>query len=127
MLRKIPKRISPKLCLTPEIKSEYFRTGECVGIGQTTVQTFEPKGTPYISPSLRHTHIQQNRPIAAQRLFNTFGVWGSVNSVFRFFLWYSLSISQNICSQQQHYMQCQCSGIFLRLWNLDVAGCFDGK
>ena len=29
--------ISPKLCLTPEIKSKYFRTGECVGIGQTTV------------------------------------------------------------------------------------------
>ena len=25
--------ISPKLCLTPEIKSKYFRTGECVGIG----------------------------------------------------------------------------------------------
>ena len=31
------KYISPKLCLTPEIKSKYFRTGECVGIGQTTV------------------------------------------------------------------------------------------
>ena len=29
--------ISPKLCLTPDIKSKYFRTGECVGIGQTTV------------------------------------------------------------------------------------------
>ena len=29
--------ISPKLCLTPEIKSKYFRIGECVGIGQTTV------------------------------------------------------------------------------------------
>ena len=29
--------ISPKLCLTLEIKSKYFRTGECVGIGQTTV------------------------------------------------------------------------------------------
>ena len=29
--------ISPKLCLTPEIKSKYFRTSECVGIGQTTV------------------------------------------------------------------------------------------
>ena len=31
--------ISPKLCLTSEIKSKYFRTGECVGIGQTTVST----------------------------------------------------------------------------------------
>ena len=33
--------ISPKLCLTPEIKSKYFRTGECVGIGQTTVPSGE--------------------------------------------------------------------------------------
>ena len=31
------KYILSKLCLTPEIKSKYFRTGECVGIGQTTV------------------------------------------------------------------------------------------
>ena len=31
--------ISPILCLTPEIKSKYSRTGECVGIGQTTVFT----------------------------------------------------------------------------------------
>ena len=29
--------ISPKLCLTPEIKLKGFRIGECVGIGQTTV------------------------------------------------------------------------------------------
>ena len=29
--------ILPKLCLTPEIKSKYFRIGECVGIGQITV------------------------------------------------------------------------------------------
>ena len=29
--------ISPKLCIMPEIKSKYYRTGECVGIGQTTV------------------------------------------------------------------------------------------
>ena len=29
--------ISLKLCLTLEIKSKDFRTGECVGIGQTTV------------------------------------------------------------------------------------------
>ena len=29
--------ISPKLCLTLEIKSKYFRTGDCVRIGQTTV------------------------------------------------------------------------------------------
>ena len=29
--------ISPKLCLTPKIKLKWFRTGECVGIGQTTV------------------------------------------------------------------------------------------
>ena len=33
--------ISPKLCLTPEIKSKYFRTGECVGIGQITVVSSE--------------------------------------------------------------------------------------
>ena len=40
----LPDRVSnpgpltyAKLCLTPEIKSKYFRTGECVGIGQTTV------------------------------------------------------------------------------------------
>ena len=26
-----------KLCLTPEIKLKYFRIGECVGMGQTTV------------------------------------------------------------------------------------------
>ena len=29
--------ISPKLCLTMEINSKYFGTGECVGIGQTNV------------------------------------------------------------------------------------------
>ena len=34
--------ISPKLCLTPEIKSKYFRIGECVGIGQTTVSLVLP-------------------------------------------------------------------------------------
>ena len=36
--KNVQTHISPKLCLTPEIKSKYFRTGECVGIGQTTVQ-----------------------------------------------------------------------------------------
>ena len=35
--KNIQTYIWPKLCLTPEIKSKYFRTGECVGIGQTTV------------------------------------------------------------------------------------------
>ena len=35
--KNVHKYISPKLCLTPEIKSKYFRIGECVGIGQTTV------------------------------------------------------------------------------------------
>ena len=45
--------ISPKLCLMPEIKSKYFRTGECVGIGQTTVAFF-------ISYDLRLT-LQQER------------------------------------------------------------------
>ena len=35
--KNVQKYILPKLCLTPEIKSKYFRTGECVGIGQTTV------------------------------------------------------------------------------------------
>ena len=35
--KNIHEYISPKLCLTPEIKSKYFRTDECVGIGQTTV------------------------------------------------------------------------------------------
>ena len=35
--KNVQTYISPKLCLTPEIKSKYFRTGECVGIGQTTV------------------------------------------------------------------------------------------
>ena len=35
--KSVQKYILPKLCLTPEIKSKYFRTGECVGIGQTTV------------------------------------------------------------------------------------------
>ena len=34
--KNVQKYILPKLCLTPEIKSKYFRTGECVGIGQTT-------------------------------------------------------------------------------------------
>ena len=33
--------ISPKRCSTPEIKSKYFRTSECVGIGQTTVPVGE--------------------------------------------------------------------------------------
>ena len=33
----VQKCISPKLCLTQEINSKYFGTGECVGIGQTTV------------------------------------------------------------------------------------------
>ena len=33
----VHKYISPKLGLTSEIKSKYFRIGECVGIGQTTV------------------------------------------------------------------------------------------
>ena len=31
------KYISPKLCFTPETNPKYFGTGECVGIGQTTV------------------------------------------------------------------------------------------
>ena len=35
--------ISSELCLTPEIKSKYFRTGECVGIGQTTVRLKSPR------------------------------------------------------------------------------------
>ena len=35
--KNVRKYISPNLCLTPEIKSKYFRIGECVGIGQTTV------------------------------------------------------------------------------------------
>ena len=35
--KNVQTYISPKLCLMPEIKSKYFRTGECVGIGQTTV------------------------------------------------------------------------------------------
>ena len=35
--KNVQTYISPKLCLTPEIKSKYFRTGECVGIGETTV------------------------------------------------------------------------------------------
>ena len=35
--KNVHKYISPKLCFTPEIKSKYFRIGECVGIGQTTV------------------------------------------------------------------------------------------
>ena len=34
--KTVHKFISPKLCLMPEIKSKYFRTGECVGIGQRT-------------------------------------------------------------------------------------------
>ena len=38
--KNVQKYILPKLCLTPEIKSKYFRTGECVGIGQTTVLLF---------------------------------------------------------------------------------------
>ena len=29
--------VSPKLLFKPEINSKYFGTGECVGIGQTTV------------------------------------------------------------------------------------------
>ena len=35
--KNVHKYIWPTLCLTPEIKSKYFRNGECVGIGQTTV------------------------------------------------------------------------------------------
>ena len=35
--KNVHKYISPKLCLTPEIKSKYFSISECVGIGQTTV------------------------------------------------------------------------------------------
>ena len=35
--KNVQTYISPKLCLTPEIKSKHFRTGECVGIGQTSV------------------------------------------------------------------------------------------
>ena len=35
--KNVQTYILPKLCLTAEIKSKYFRTGECVGIGQTTV------------------------------------------------------------------------------------------
>ena len=30
------KYISPKLCLTLEINSKYFETGECVVVGQST-------------------------------------------------------------------------------------------
>ena len=41
--KNVQKYILPKLCLTPEIKSKYFRTGECVGIGQTTVPFLEIK------------------------------------------------------------------------------------
>ena len=33
----IHKDISPKLCFTPEINSKHLGTGECVGIGPTTV------------------------------------------------------------------------------------------
>ena len=39
--KNVHKYISPKLCLTPEIKSKYFRIGECVGIGQTTVPSYK--------------------------------------------------------------------------------------
>ena len=35
--KNVHKYISSKLCFTPDIKSKYFRIGECVGIGQTTV------------------------------------------------------------------------------------------
>ena len=35
--KNVHSYISPKLCLTPGIKSKYFRISECVGIGQTTV------------------------------------------------------------------------------------------
>ena len=35
--KNVHKYISPKLCLTPEIKSKYFRIEECIRIGQTTV------------------------------------------------------------------------------------------
>ena len=38
--KNVQTYISPTLCLTPEIESKNFRTGECVGIGQTTV--FKP-------------------------------------------------------------------------------------
>ena len=42
--KNVHKYISPKLCLTPEIKSKYFRISECVGIGQTTVYFRGSKG-----------------------------------------------------------------------------------
>ena len=48
--KNVHKYISPKLCLTPEIKSKYFRIGECVGIGQTTVPQY--KGNLYFT----HVH-----------------------------------------------------------------------
>ena len=35
--KNVHEYMSQKLCLTPEIKSKYFRIGECVGIGRTTV------------------------------------------------------------------------------------------
>ena len=35
--KNVHEYISPKLYFTPEIKSKYFRIGECVGIGKTTV------------------------------------------------------------------------------------------
>ena len=35
--KNVHEYISPKLCLTLEIQSKYFRIGECVGICQTTV------------------------------------------------------------------------------------------
>ena len=66
--KNVHKYISPKLCFTPDIKSKYFRIGECVGIGQTTVflslfqpiksryttplEAVAPEPKPYISPSM---------------------------------------------------------------------------
>ena len=40
--------ILPKLSLTPEIKLKYFRIGECIGIGQTTVVSIK-LGPPVIA------------------------------------------------------------------------------
>ena len=50
--------ISPKLCLMPEIKSKYFRTGECVGIGQTTVPFLARKNHTFVT-FVTHENLKQ--------------------------------------------------------------------
>ena len=71
--KNVHKYISPKLCLTPEIKSKNFRIGECVGICQTTVHPLELKVKPWlmwgcgVEGGISTTHSKSDTREATQR------------------------------------------------------------